>query len=73
MNETDFKIRMAIRERMLRESITQTELAERLGVTQQSLSDIIRGKRAAIPSSLLKLLEALGLQLVATAKEPVAR
>lgn len=57
---------------MLRESITQTELAERLGVTQQSLSDIIRGKRAAIPGSLLKLLDALGLQLVATAKEPLA-
>lgn len=53
---------------MLRESITQTELAERLGVTQQSLSDIIRGKRASIPSSLLKLLDALGLQLVATTK-----
>lgn len=59
---------MAIREQMLREGLTQTELAKRLGVSQQAVNEIIRGKRAAIPSSLLDVLNAVGLELVATPK-----
>jgi len=64
MNETDQTIRQAIREAMLSQGLTQAELAQKLGVKQPSVAQLISGKYGAVPASLLNALDALGLEIV---------
>lgn len=53
---------------MQEEGVTQAALAERLGVKQPSVADILSGRRGRQPESLLNLLGALGLELTVTLK-----
>jgi transcriptional regulator with XRE-family HTH domain len=66
---TDERIRLAIREAMNDKGLTQQELADKLGIKQPSVAQLISGKYGAIPQSLLDVLEALDLELVVQAKK----
>lgn len=48
---------------MRRESISQVELARRLGMSPQYLSDVLTGRRSRLPKSLAGILEALSLDI----------
>lgn len=73
MNEltnADKAIRDTVKRVMHEEGLTQAALAERLGVKQPSVADILSGRRGRQPESLLNLLDALGLELTVTPKTP---
>ncbi len=58
------KIGKLIREERKKRGLTQAELAERAGITRQTLSKVERGKVALVTvASFLKLLDSLGLEL----------
>lgn len=59
----DEKIRAGIRSVMSKRGISQAELARRLGITAQSLNQVIGGARAGLPKSLTAVLDALNLEL----------
>lgn len=61
---TNEEIRAEVLEHMRREGTTKADVARRLGVTHQAVSNILAGRSAKVPASLEKLLEAVGLQLV---------
>ncbi len=48
---------------MKEKGLTQAALAERLGIKQPSVADILTGRRGRQPESLLNLLDAAGLEL----------
>ena len=62
-------IRHAIDQRMREKKIKQKEIAEKLGVSVQAVSQIVNGQRGSIPDSLANLLEALDLRLIAIPKD----
>ena len=49
---------------MVRQHVTQGELAERLGITRQHLSAMLTGRRSRLPDAWAKVLDELGLELV---------
>lgn len=69
MEAADQQIRIKIREVLAARNLTQTELAQRLGVKQPSVAAVIGGKRGTIPQSLLDVLDALDLELIARSKQ----
>lgn len=70
--DSDKAIRDTVKRVMHKEGLTQAALAERLGVKQPSVADILSGRRGRQPESLLNLLDALGLELTVTPKAPTA-
>lgn len=56
----------------LREAVdkTQTEIAERMGVSQSAVSQIERGKQGILLKTLARYVEATGAELVITARYP---
>lgn len=69
----DYKIRLRIREEMKRQSITQAELARRLGIKPPSLAQILSGHRGILPESLMNVLTALGLTVEISPLKPIER
>ena len=69
---SDEKIRVAIMTRLAERDETQTAVAKRLGVTLQTVNDVVRRKSAKLPTSLVGILDALDLELKAVPKEPHA-
>lgn len=65
MNDT---IRRAVRVKLAERDMTQADLAERIGVTPQYVSRIMQGKVGKIPAAWSKILDELGLELVAAPK-----
>lgn len=63
---TNEEIREAVLEHMQRQGLTKADVARRLGVTHQAVSNILSGRSARVPASLEKLLAEVGLQLVVT-------
>lgn len=63
LSATDKTIRDALKHTMREKGLTQTALAERLGIKQPSVADILTGRRGRQPESLLNLLDAVGLEL----------
>ncbi len=53
---------MTLQELRARAALSQEELSRRSGVSQGTLSDLERGKRAAHPGTRRKLAEALGVE-----------
>ena len=51
---------------MSEQGLTQQALADRSGVTQGHIGQLIRGERGKIPASLTDLLAGLGLELTVT-------
>lgn len=65
MNE---RIREAVRIELARRDWNQARLADTIGVSRQYLSEIMRGKAGNVPAVWSKVLEELGLELVARRK-----
>lgn len=65
----DEKIRAGIRSVMTEKGIRQAELARAIGVTPQSLNQVVGGARAALPKSLTAVLDELDLELAVKTKD----
>ncbi len=63
LTQTDKAIRDTLKRTMREQGLTQAALAERLGIKQPSVADILTGRRGRQPESLLNLLDAVGLEL----------
>lgn len=63
------EIRRAVRVELAKRDETQADLARELGMAPQYLSDIMRGKVSKIPTAWRKILDALGLELIAVPKD----
>lgn len=65
MNE---QVRRAVKERMRAQGITQVELGELIGMAQPNVQRLLAGRVGAVPESWQRVLDALGLELVAVPK-----
>ena len=63
------KIRSQIASYMKSQSVTQVDVARQLGITPQSVSQVLRGDRSHIRKPLLDILDTLGLELVVQPKD----
>lgn len=61
----------ALRSARLRKGMTQQELAEITGSSQPTLSQVERGEANLSLSTLLRILSALGLELILQDRSPV--
>ncbi len=66
MNE---KVRGTVKEAMKRRRVTQTRLAEETGLTQPALAKLLNGNVGKVPENWQRVLDALGLELVAIPKQ----
>ena len=66
MNE---QVRQAVKARMKERGITQVKLAQEVGMEQPNIQRLLAGRVGAVPDSWQKVLDALGLELVARLKE----
>ena len=66
--KTNEQIKRAMREKMAKDGISQSELARRLGIKQPSVAALLSPDRAKVPESLLNGLDALDLELVVQPK-----
>lgn len=66
MNE---KIRKRVRIALVEQDKTQKEVAERLNMKPQYVNDLLTGRVGHIPSAWAKLLDDVGLELVAVPKQ----
>ena len=62
------RVRQAVKERMKERGVTQVQLAEVTGMQQPNLQRLLAGRVGAVPESWQKVLDALGLELVAQQK-----
>jgi transcriptional regulator with XRE-family HTH domain len=67
--DTDEKIRLAVREAMQKQGMTQAELAARLEIKQPAISQVLTGERSKTSELLLKILDELDLELVVQTKK----
>lgn len=67
--DLDQKLRQQLRAEMARQGVTQAELARRLGVQPPTVAQVVTGRRGHIPSSLVAILDELGLTLTVCPKE----
>jgi predicted XRE-type DNA-binding protein len=66
--EVDQTIAQALRDEIKRKGLTQTQLAEIAGIPQPSVARVLTGKRGKMSTDLIKILDALGLELVVQKK-----
>ena len=66
MNE---QVRLVVKARMKERGITQVKLAQEVGMEQPNIQRLLAGRVGAVPDSWQKVLDALGLELVAQSKE----
>lgn len=66
MNE---QVREVVRARMKAQNITQGELGELIGMAQPNVQRLLSGRVGTVPESWQKVLDTLGLELVAIPKE----
>ncbi|TDE84976.1 XRE family transcriptional regulator [Deinococcus sp. S9] len=66
MNE---QVRRTVRERMKQQGITQTELGELVGMAQPNVQRLLAGRVGAVPESWQKVLDVLGLELIAVPRK----
>ena len=69
MTETDKRLRETVTQTMRDRGITQTQLADSMGVTQGHVSQLVTGERGKIPESLIALLDELGLELTVVERD----
>ncbi|TSA87895.1 helix-turn-helix transcriptional regulator [Deinococcus detaillensis] len=65
MNE---QVRQAVRERMKQQAITHEKLAELTSIQRPNVTRLLTGQSGAIPENWQKVLDTLGLELVAQPK-----
>ena len=61
-------IREEVRVAMVRQRRTQTELAERIGLSRQHVNHLLTGHRGKLPEAWEKILDDLGLELLVRPK-----
>lgn len=61
-------IREEVRVAMVRQRVTQTELADRVGLSRQHISHLLTGHRGKLPDAWERLLDGLGLELTVRPK-----
>lgn len=61
--EQELQLRMALAKARKKANLSQTELAEKTGLSQQAISRIETGYTNATLGSLIKYISALGVQL----------
>lgn len=66
MNE---QVREAVRQAMKKQQLTQAEMAQRLETSQPALAKMLTGRVGKVPDQWQKLLDELGLELVALPKK----
>lgn len=66
MNE---QVRNAARAALKERDLTQAEFAEQVGLKQSDVARLLTGRVGKIPDNWQKVLDGLGLQLVAVPKE----
>ncbi len=66
MNE---QVRQAVRERMKERGVTHEKLAELTGIQRPNVTRLLTGQSGTIPDNWQKVLDALGLELVARERE----
>jgi transcriptional regulator with XRE-family HTH domain len=65
----DEYIKATIKARIKELGTTQADVARKIGVTPQAVSNVLKEGNVSIPSSLLNVLNAVGLKLVVEAQE----
>ena len=70
MTDMTDSIRLEVRVHMLKNGISQTKLAEDVGLTRQHISALLTGHRGRLPDSWQKVLDGLGLELVVVPQRP---
>lgn len=73
MEAVNEKIREAVRVELARRNSNQAALAEKVGVSPQYLSDVMRGKSGNVPAVWSRIFEELGLNLVAVKDDKADR
>jgi transcriptional regulator with XRE-family HTH domain len=68
MDHMNEGIRRAVRVSLAERDMTQSDLAEKIGVSPQYVSRIMQGQVGKIPPAWLRILDTLGLELVAMPK-----
>lgn len=63
MSEADKIIREAIKRKMAQDGLTISQLASKLGITKQALSELLRGGYGLVPASLVEVIDHLKLQI----------
>jgi transcriptional regulator with XRE-family HTH domain len=69
MERMNDKIRRAVRVSLAERDMSQTDLAEKIGVSRQYVSRIMQGQVGRIPEAWVRILDALELELTAVPKE----
>jgi len=65
MNE---KVREAVRQTLKARNLTQAEAAQQIGLKQPDIARLLSGRAGKIPENWQKLLDELGLELIAVPK-----
>ena len=68
MGTVNNHIREAVRVELARRVSNQAQLAKRVGVSRQYLSDVMRGRAGNVPTLWQKVFDELGLELVVVPK-----
>ena len=62
-------IRRTVNVELAKKDMKRAELAEKLGMKRQYLTEVLNGKVATLPKSWIKILDELNLKLVAVPDE----
>ena len=68
MEPVNDKVRQAVRIELARRDSNQAKLADRIGVSRQYVSDVMRGKAGRVPAVWQKILDDLDLEVVVRPK-----
>ena len=63
------QVRQVVKARMKERGMTQVKLAQEVGMEQPNIQRLLAGRVGAVPDSWQKVLDALGLELVAQLKK----
>ena len=63
------QVRQVVKARMKERGMTQVKLAQEVGMEQPNIQRLLAGRVGAVPDSWQKVLDALGLELVAQLKQ----
>ena len=65
----NYQVRQVVKARMKERGMTQVKLAQEVGMEQPNIQRLLAGRVGAVPDSWQKVLDALGLELVAQLKQ----
>ena len=68
MEAVNDRIREAVRVELARRASNQAELAKKVGVSKQYISDVMRARAGKVPTVWQRILDELDLELVVTPK-----